>query len=134
MAGSPTERTLNELRKQGYSVAVVEKWNPHARVRIDLFGGIDLLAIRRRETLGVQATSGNNLKARVKKLTSLEGMKNWLEGGTRRLEVWGWTKYKKRGQKRARYRLRRTKLILQKGEIIPVRDALNSRHTSHSTP
>src|SRR5512145_3126336 len=54
----PTKRSLEYLRGQGHLVAVVEKWNPHARVRQDLFGFIDVLAIRRDETLAVQCCSG----------------------------------------------------------------------------
>lgn len=42
---SPTQRTLAECRKRGYTAQVVEKWNPHARIRQDLFGVIDIVAI-----------------------------------------------------------------------------------------
>jgi hypothetical protein len=50
---SPTQRSLRHMRDLGYLVAVVEHWNPHARIRQDLFGWIDLLAIRDGETLAV---------------------------------------------------------------------------------
>jgi hypothetical protein len=46
MAMTPTQRSMAYLKKEGYRVAVVERWNPHARIRQDLFGVIDLLAIR----------------------------------------------------------------------------------------
>jgi len=65
---SPTERSLNYLRKQGYTVAVVERWNPHIKIRQDLFGFVDLLAIRRGETLAVQTTTGDHLADRIAKL------------------------------------------------------------------
>jgi hypothetical protein len=55
---SPTQRTLKYLRELGYLVAVVEKWNPHARIRQDLYGFIDVLAVKRDETLAVQCCSG----------------------------------------------------------------------------
>lgn len=55
---SPTQRSLRYLREQGYLPAVVEKWNPHAHVRQDLFGFVDIVAVRRDETLAVQACSG----------------------------------------------------------------------------
>jgi hypothetical protein len=43
---SPTGRTLAHLRKLGFPrVQVVEHWNPHARVRQDLFSCLDVLAI-----------------------------------------------------------------------------------------
>lgn len=72
MSASPTELTLKLLRADGWTVAVVEKWNPHARIRQDLFGFIDLLAIRDGETLAVQATSYTNISARVKKIAEIE--------------------------------------------------------------
>jgi hypothetical protein len=42
---SPTQRTLAECRKRGWVCQVVEKWNPHARIRQDLFGCIDIVAL-----------------------------------------------------------------------------------------
>ena len=65
---TPTQRTLKKLRAEGYTAAVVEKWNPHARIRQDLFGVVDVIGIREGETLAVQATSGSNVAARVKKI------------------------------------------------------------------
>ncbi|MHB1530468.1 MAG: hypothetical protein ACYCXT_13820 [Acidiferrobacteraceae bacterium] len=58
MPASPTQRTLRHLRKAGYPlVQVVEKWNPHAGVRQDLFGIIDVLAVGPGGVLAVQCTS-----------------------------------------------------------------------------
>ena len=45
MATSPTQLSLKKLREEGYTVAVVEHWNSFARIRQDLFGFIDLLAL-----------------------------------------------------------------------------------------
>jgi hypothetical protein len=43
---SPTQRTLQHLRAAGFPlVQVVERWNPHARIRQDLYGCIDVLAV-----------------------------------------------------------------------------------------
>jgi len=90
---SPTERSLKHLREQGYRVAVVEKWNPHARIRQDLFGFIDLLAIRGAETLAVQTTSRGNVSARVKKITEADALADVRKAGWRIL-VHGWGKLK----------------------------------------
>ncbi len=91
MAASPTELTLKLLRAEGWTVAVVEKWNPHARIRQDLFGFIDLLAIRDGETLAVQATSYTNISARVKKIAEIETIDAVRKAGW---TVWviGWRK------------------------------------------
>ena len=69
---SPTQRSLEHLRKGGYLPAVVEKWNMHARIRQDLFGFIDVLAVKDGETLAVQATSDSNVSSRVAKIASEE--------------------------------------------------------------
>lgn len=66
---TPTQRSLKKLREDGYLAAIVEKWNPHARVRQDAFELFDLIAAGNGEIVGVQTTSGSNASARVKKIT-----------------------------------------------------------------
>ena len=90
---SPTERTLKELKEQGYTCAIVEKWNPHARIRQDLFGFIDVLAIKRDETLAVQCTS-SGVAERIRKIQESEYLPKVREAGWR-VQVWGWTKNSK---------------------------------------
>ena len=97
MAGSPTTRTKKALENEGYRVAVVERWNPHAMVRQDLFGIIDVLAIREGETLAVQCTSYNNISSRVKKVAEAEATPDIRDAGWR-IEVHGWRKVKGRWQ------------------------------------
>ncbi len=65
---SPTARSLERLREQGYLPAVVEHWNNHARVRQDLYGFIDVLAVRPGETLAVQACRAADISTRLKKV------------------------------------------------------------------
>lgn len=67
---SPTQCTLDKWRKLGYRAVVVEKWNSHVKVRQDMFGFIDVLAIGNGETVGIQSTSKSNLSARIKKIES----------------------------------------------------------------
>jgi len=88
---TPTQRTLKHLRAAGYSlVEVVERWNPHARVRQDLYGCIDVLAVGS-DIVGVQATSGSNVAARVRKLTDSPALPVLRKAGVRVL-VHGWRK------------------------------------------
>jgi hypothetical protein len=87
---TPTQRSLQHLREQGYLVAIVEHWNPHARIRQDLFGWIDLLAIRDGETLAVQTTA-SAVAARVKKITEAASLPAVRKAGWRIL-VHGWRK------------------------------------------
>lgn len=90
---SPTQRSLQRLRDQGYRVAIVEKWNPHAGIRQDLFGCIDLLAIGNGETVAVQTTSASNMAARVTKLSEAEALGDMRKSGWR-IIVHGWRKDK----------------------------------------
>lgn len=96
---SPTQRTLAHLRRAGYPlVQVVERWNPHARIRQDLFGIIDVVAVGA-DIVGVQATSASNVAARVRKLTDSPALPILRKAGIRVL-VHGWRKVRGRWQLR----------------------------------
>ena len=90
---TPTQRTLAYLREEGYLCAVVEHWNSWARIRQDLFGFIDILAIKKDETLAVQCTS-TGVAARVKKIQESEYLSRVREAGWKILIV-GWSKNSK---------------------------------------
>ena len=87
---SPTQRSLKYLRDEGYLVAIVEHWQPFARIRKDLWGWADLLAIKRGEVLAVQVTS-EGVANRVAKVTNSETIGRVREAGIR-VEVHGWRK------------------------------------------
>lgn len=88
---SPTQRSKAFLEGRGYKVAVVEKWNPHARIRQDMWGFLDLVAIRPGETLGIQTTSRSNMSSRAKKIAEHENTAAVREAGWK-LEIHGWFK------------------------------------------
>ena len=89
MTTSPTQRSLAHLRSQGYLVTIVERWNPHARIRQDLYGFIDLLALRGDETLAVQVTTADHVAHRLAKIAEAEHIGAVREAGWR-IEVHGW--------------------------------------------
>jgi len=91
---SPTERTLKFLRGQGYTAVITERWNPFAKIRQDLFGIVDVLAVKRGETLAVQCTSAPNVASRVTKIADHESTPRLREAGWR-IHVHGWTKGKR---------------------------------------
>jgi len=99
MASSPTQRTLALLRKEGWNAEVTEKWIPGANIRKDLWGFIDVLAIRGKEILGVQATSYTNTSTRVKKIEDSDNVAAVREAGIG-IHVHGWRKVKHRWQVR----------------------------------
>ena len=92
---SPTQLTLKHLRGQGYMAAVVEHWNPHARIRQDLFGIIDVLAVGVGDgdgiTVGVQSTSLANLSSRIKKMAASDSIAELRKAGWMIL-AHGWKK------------------------------------------
>lgn len=103
---TPTSRTLAMLRADGWLVEVVERWNPHARVRHDLFNVADILAVRGRETLAVQVTAGSGVSARVRKLNASTALPLLAAAGWR-VEVHGWRRVKvKRGGRATRWACR----------------------------
>ncbi len=97
MTKSPTQRALADLRKLGYTVQVVERWNPYAKIRQDLFGFIDIIAMRPGELLGVQACAGASHAARREKALSEPRLRTWLEAGGK-AEIWSYAKQGPRGK------------------------------------
>ena len=87
---SPTQRSLEYLRDQGYLCAIVEHWNPFARIRQDLWGWADILAIRKDEVLAVQVTA-SAVSDRIKKIEASETLPKVRDAGIR-IEVHGWRK------------------------------------------
>lgn len=100
MASKPTQRSLAILKKEcdGH-VQVVEKWIAFAKKRIDLFGIIDIVALRGFRILGVQATSGSNHSSHVDKALASPHLKAWLEAEGE-FEIWSFQKRGKRGQRK----------------------------------
>jgi hypothetical protein len=87
------QRSLKNLRDRGYLVAIVEHWNQYAKIRQDLFGVIDLLALKDGETLAVQCTDASNMSKRISKIADSENTPI-MRGAGWRIEVHGWTKGK----------------------------------------
>ena len=92
---TPTQLTLRYLREHGWLAEVVERWVPGANIRKDLFGFVDIVALRDGETLAVQATSYSNISARVNKIADADAVSevrkaNW--------QIWvvGWRKVNNR--------------------------------------
>ena len=97
---SPTQRSLALLRRRGYTVAIGEKWNPHARIRQDLFGFGDLIACGNRLPPAlVQCTTGANHAKRKEKILSIEASKAWCESGGAIL-LMSWAKRGERGRRK----------------------------------
>jgi len=105
---SNTQRTLRGLRQEGYIAGIVERWNPYAGkygVRQDLFGVIDIIAIKHNAICGIQSC-GSDFAEHNRKILANEFVPEWLKAGGH-LELWGWRKVKlKKGGKAMRWRPR----------------------------
>lgn len=114
---TPTQRSLAHLRSLGYLAEVVERFNWHTKRRHDLWGCVDILAIRSGEVVGVQTTSGSNVAARIDKIREL-GILEALQSAGIRICVHGWAKRKPRGTKRALWTLREVWLTTEAGNAL----------------
>lgn len=112
---SPTQRTLQHLRREGWICQVVEQWVPMGRsggVRRDLWGFVDILALKSGTTLAIQCTSKGEVSKRERKIRGTQPLpedpveRSRLEEQNARIgraltecwaagwqvEVWGWEK------------------------------------------
>lgn len=97
---SPTARSLVELRRLGYLAAILERWNPFAKIRQDLFGFADLLAVKEGESIpAIQTATGANASARIHKIAASEPARTWLRCG-HGLEIWAWSVKGARGERK----------------------------------
>jgi hypothetical protein len=108
VASSPTQRTLAECRRLGYQAAIVERWNPHAKIRSDLYQFVDVLALGDGATYAIQTTSTPHLADRKAKIEGLPTLAAVLASGWL-VECWGWAKRGARGKRRL-WTLRRERL------------------------
>lgn len=95
LSQSPTQLSLRWLREDLNTAQVVERWNPHARIRQDLFGWCDIIALGQDKIFGIQTTSRANVPARVSKILDSKEARHWLlcDGAIR---VHGWDKHQGR--------------------------------------
>jgi hypothetical protein len=117
---------LKLLRREGYTVAVVERWNAFARRRQDLFGFIDLVAVHdERGIVGVQTTSAHNLRARIAKIQNEPQALAWLRAGGR-IEVHGWRRSKP-GSRRKEWVVERRTITLSADGFFHARGTTENR-------
>ena len=96
---SPTARTLQEMRKLGYQADVVERWIAAIKQRKDLFGFIDVLAIKGETTVAIQSTTGNHHAERVAKILAHPNFPACIAAGWV-VEVHSWTKAGGKGKRK----------------------------------
>lgn len=112
--GSPTSRSLEHARAQGWLPWVVERHNTFTRRKTDLFGLFDIVIVTGSETIAVQACAGASHAARRAKMLGQPQEKDETaeQGELRRArlglviasgwraEIWSWAKRGPRGKRR----------------------------------
>lgn len=119
---TPTQRALADARELGMQAQVVERWNAYAKVRIDLFDCIDIVAVHEGVgVLGIQACAGASHAARRDKAIASERLLRWLGAGGR-FEVWSYSKVNggKRGGRKL-WKLRREELVAD-GDAVKIKE------------
>ena len=94
---SSIQKTLRQLRQQGSICGIVEHFNQYARIRQDLFGFIDIVALLPdRGIVAIQCCTTDHASHKAKILAN-EVAPEWLKSGGK-IEIWSWRKLKiKRG-------------------------------------
>lgn len=98
---NPAARSLELLRNHNFICQTVEYFNPWAKIRKDLFGFIDIVAVSTtggKGVLGVQSTTGSNMSNRIKKILSIPDTKHWLMAANQ-IQLHGWRKVKQGGSR-----------------------------------
>lgn len=105
---TPTARSLEKLRSEGWTVCAVERWIPTTpagykgpMIRRDAFNFADLLAVKV-GTVGatlVQVTTGDNHAARLQKIRQSAEAGIWMAAGNS-IEVHSWSKKGKAGKRK----------------------------------
>lgn len=112
---TPSERTLKWFRDRGYVMWRVERWCPYKKVRIDMLGFIDYVALHPKQGIvGVQST-GQNFSSHRKKILEecADNAKLWLQCGGR-IALVGWRRLVvERGKKRKKWEPRFEEITLE---------------------
>ena len=123
---SALQRSTAELRSLGFHVAIVERWNPHAHIRQDLFGIFDLLAVSMDGIIGIQVKGDSDgAAAGCRKIEEAAVSFSWLLAGGK-IQVWVWRKVavapqpgvRRTKAAKQRFELRRVSAALVEGRIV----------------
>ncbi len=95
-ASGLTPRTMKMLRDLGYEVQKVEHYHFYSKMTTDLFGVIDLIAMKPGILIGVQSTSYNQRTPHIQKILAEPRALTWVQTG-----CWLWmVSWKKEKMKR----------------------------------
>ena len=97
---STTHLSLKLLAKEGWLAGVVERFIPYINIRKDLFGFIDVIAVKGNTTLAVQVCSMTGIQPRLQKIKAEPNSLLWLQSPTREIQIHGWGLQGKAGERK----------------------------------
>ena len=101
--GVNTVRTLKYLRDEGYNTGIVERFIPHKKIRIDLFGFADIVALRYGDPILAVQSCGEDYAAHYRKIIAEKNARLWIISGGDVILI-GWRKLKaKRGGRQTKW-------------------------------
>ncbi len=112
MGDSPTTRSLDRLKKRGWTSGIVER-RCGKYVTVDLWGFVDIVAMKQGEIpVLIQTTTGSNIAARRTKIYASDLAADALQSGFR-IVLHGWRQLKvKRGGKKVVWTLKEEEVTL----------------------
>ena len=94
---SPVQRTLKYLRDHGYTAEKTEHFNFYAKKRQDLFGFIDVLAVKDEHLLALQVSDGAHHAGHTSAIKALPVARQLVFHMD--VEIWSWSKRGRRGKR-----------------------------------
>jgi hypothetical protein len=99
---SPTQRSLKYMRDDDWTCGIVEKWNHFTKIRQDLFGFADVIAMKPDNTPILLQITSTGWSSRLAKILAEPRALVALNSGFE-IQVHGWRKLK---QNRNRYTIK----------------------------
>ena len=111
-------RSMKAMRDAGYLTGSTEHFNPHIKIRKDLFGFIDFQAIKPGEPIIAVQVCWKDWPKHIVSVAFNPAARVWLQAGGR-IVIHSWALRGKRGA-RKKWELDVTRMEIIKGEVLPV--------------
>lgn len=90
--------SITHAKSMNWLIDKTERWIPYAKIKKDLFGFIDLLAIDPEYNIyGIQTTTYANMNARIDKILNHENYKR-VKNSKIQITIWAWKKITKKNK------------------------------------
>jgi hypothetical protein len=109
------ERSLIRCREAGYTTGLTEHFNPHVRIRQDLYGFIDFVAMKPGKSILAVQVCNTHAQEHIENVCKHPNAKIWLQTGSR-IVIHSWVERSKLGVKT--WELDLTRIELVKGEVM----------------